>query len=446
MVKKIKNFLILLLLALFITSNSFADNHTVVELDSASSGGAKFVKIPKNAARDFLKEKGLKEGLNKRANGSHLFITIGQGSVTATANSQMIHDARFNAFREAIQNAKSEYVKFLGETIKTSVVVSVKENTMPETIAEDTINKAVGVDTNSFVKLKKLISLKLDTAMKKEGYDAEASDQKKQEIAEKIVRSKEINSFFSSTAQSMIGGFQAWTVFEEANPGDKAQFTVIGLWSPKLAKLAESIYFGNLDKVPRGAPNKSIEEQLPLDDPNKLLQSFGAQMYLNENGNRVIVGFGHAAPLFENRGDALSTACDMANDKANQQIVMFSKENIMYSKVLNEIDKSEDFEKEGQKLYRSMQGRDYSLLIEGQAEITNFVSESIGEYAIKDSRYGATDCVAIRMWSPEGVQASNKTKELLNKTTTGTSSSTNSSTGNTTGKTTTQGTTGSDDF
>ena len=59
MVKKIKNFLILLLLALFITSNSFADNHMVVELDSASSGGAKFVKIPKNAARDFLKEKGL---------------------------------------------------------------------------------------------------------------------------------------------------------------------------------------------------------------------------------------------------------------------------------------------------------------------------------------------------------------------------------------------------
>ena len=36
----------------------------------------------------------------------------------------------------------------------------------------------------------------------------------------------------------------------------------------------------------------------------------------------------------------------------------------------------------------------------------------------------------------------NKTKDLLNKTTTGTSSSTD----NTTGKATTQGTTGSDDF
>tara|TARA_B100002051_G_C16703495_1_gene622348 strand:- start:150 stop:1490 length:1341 start_codon:yes stop_codon:yes gene_type:complete len=446
MVKKIKYLSVVILLSIFFSTNSIADNHTAIELDSTSSGGAKFVKIPKTAAKEFLKEKGLKEGLNKRANGSHVFIAIGQGSVTATDNSQMIHDARFNAFREAMQKAKSEFVKSLGETIETSTIVSIKENTMPETIAEDAINNAVGVETNSFSKLKKLISLKLDSAMKKEGYDPEASDQKKKEIAEKVIRSKEVKSFFSSTAQSMIGGFQSWTVFEESNPGDKAQFTVIGLWSPKLAKLAESIYFGNLDKVPRGAPNKTIEEQLPLDDPNKLLQSFGAQMYLNENGNRIIVGFGHAAPLFENRGDALSTACDMANDKANQQIVMFSKENIMYSKVLNEIDKSEDFEREGQKLYRSMQGRDYSLLIEGQAEIKNFVSESIGDFAIKDDRYGATDCVAIRMWSPEGVQASNKTKELLEKTTTGTSSSGETSTGNETGKTTTQGTTGSDDF
>ena len=44
------------------------------------------------------------------------------------------------------------------------------------------------------------------------------------------------------------------------------------------------------------------------------------------------------------------------------------------------------------------------------------------------------------MWSPEGVIASRKTKELKTNTTLETSN------GNTTGKTTTQGTTGSDDF
>ena len=155
MVIKIKHLLIFLLFALFINGNSIADNHSVVELDPASSGGAKFVKIPKNAARDFLKEKGLKEGLNKRANGSHLFITIGQGSVTATANSQMIHDARFNAFREAIQNAKSEYVKFLGEkqtsyNMKNWTSVMIFNNAKCKALTPDYINNAPGLDLHQF--------------------------------------------------------------------------------------------------------------------------------------------------------------------------------------------------------------------------------------------------------------------------------------------------------
>ena len=439
MVKKIKYLRVFLLLALFINNNSIAEDNP--DLNPDSSDGAKFVSIPKNAAKKFIKDKGFREGLNKRADGSHLFITIGQGTVTTTANKQAIHDARYNAFRTAMQKAKAEYVKLVqGEIIKTSIEAISLQNTMPETIAEDAINKAVGVDTGSFQKLKKLISLKLDSAMREEGYDPAASDQKKKEIAEKVVLSDELKSFYTATSQSMIGGFQAWSVFEEADPGDRAQFTVIGLWSPKLNALADSIYSGNLENLPKGKAKKTIEEQLPLDDPNKLLQSFGAQMYVNKNGNRVIVGFGHAAPQFEDRKDALATACDQAGLKADQQIVMFSKENVMYSKLQNEISKHEDFERQGQKLQRSIQGKDYRNVIKGQAEIKNFISESLGEYGIKDPRYNATDCVAIRMWSPEGVMASQKTKELITNTDSGTS------TGNTTGKKSSQGTTGSDDF
>ena len=44
----------------------------------------------------------------------------------------------------------------------------------------------------------------------------------------------------------MIGGFQAYTVFEEAEAGDTEQLVVIGMWSEKLASLAQSIYYGNL--------------------------------------------------------------------------------------------------------------------------------------------------------------------------------------------------------
>ena len=201
--------------------------------------------------------------------------------------------------------------------------------------------------------------------MKKEGYDPSASDDKKKEVLKKVIRSKEIKSFYQSTAQQMIGGFQVWTVFEEAEAGDKEQLVVIGMWSEKLAALAQSIYYRDLNVAPKGAPKLPIREQLPLsgssDDDKKLLQSFGAQQFVDENGNRVIIGFGHAAPLVENNAASLSTACDMANDKAKQQIVMFSKENVMYSKILNEIDKIETFEQNGQMLKNDMQGREYRL-------------------------------------------------------------------------------------
>ena len=450
MVKKIRYLAVFLFLTLLMNSNLSADNHVAVEFDNKAAGGPQRVKLPKSAAKKFLREKGYKEGLNIRQSGGNFFISIGQGSVTASTNSQMIHDSRYNAFREAMQKAKAEYVKFLGQEIESSVSLSIEENTMPETIAEDAINNAVGVNTGSFEKLKKLISLKLDTAMKKEGYDPSASDDKKKEVLKKVIRSKEIKSFYQSTAQQMIGGFQAWTVFEEAEAGDTEQLVVIGMWSEKLAALAQSIYYGNLKDAPKGAPKNPIRDQLPLsgsaEDDKKLLQSFGALQKVNENGNRVIIGYGHASPLFENDGAALESACDMANDKANQQIVMFSKENIMYSKILNEISKVEDFEQNGQMLKNSMNGRDYRLKIEGQANIENFVSESIDEIALKDPRYGATDCVAIRMWSPEGVMASNKAKDLLKKTTSGTSSTSGTSTGNTTSKSSSQGDTASDDF
>ena len=101
MVKKIKYLSVFLLLVLFISKNSIAEDNP--DLNPDSSGGAKFVSIPKNAAKKFIKDKGFREGLNKRADGSHLFITIGQGTVTTTADNQAIHDARYNAFRTAMQ-------------------------------------------------------------------------------------------------------------------------------------------------------------------------------------------------------------------------------------------------------------------------------------------------------------------------------------------------------
>ena len=131
--------------------------------------------------------------------------------------------------------------------------------------------------------------------MKKEGYDPSASDDKKKEVLKKVIRSKEIKSFYQSTAQQMIGGFQVWTVFEEAEAGDTEQLVVIGMWSEKLAALAQSIYYRDLNVAPKGAPKLPIRDQLPLsgspDDDKKLLQSIAKKH--SEEGYEIIFKSGY---------------------------------------------------------------------------------------------------------------------------------------------------------
>ena len=157
--KKILPLIIFLLLGNLAFSETNIDDYVSEEFDKSKSKGAQFVKTPKNAAKDFIRSKGFKIGLNKKSDGSSFFLSVGQGSVSITNDVQSIHDARFNGFREAIQNAKAEMVKFLGESVVTSLSASVKENTMPEKIPEETIKKVVGPDSSEYEKLKKLIGL-----------------------------------------------------------------------------------------------------------------------------------------------------------------------------------------------------------------------------------------------------------------------------------------------
>ena len=101
---------------------------------------------------------------------------VGDGEISANRDNQMIHDARYAAFTEAFIEAKTEYVKSLGLEITRELSSKTYENLMPDTMAEDAIKTAVGTDTSSFDKLKKLISVKLDNALTEAGYNPEMSD------------------------------------------------------------------------------------------------------------------------------------------------------------------------------------------------------------------------------------------------------------------------------
>jgi hypothetical protein len=296
---------------LLVGANHLNAEETSKEFNSKPDSVFSFAPAPGSEAQKFLKNIGLKEGYNPPENnkGSTIYVAIGEGSATANNNSQTIHDARYNAYQRALLNAKAKYVQFLGAEIITSAENIIKENTMPEPeqIVEKAVKKSAG-DSSEFEKIKKLINLKLDEALKKEGYDKDSPKEKKQEVIKKVLASNEFKSTTKIASRAALAGFQTFTTFEQSNAGDKVFITVVGIWSDKLNQLANAIKAKDFNNIPAGTPKKPIKEQIP-DKPEVLIGTFGAKMYVNENGEREVVAFGHASPLKENRRDLLNNAC-----------------------------------------------------------------------------------------------------------------------------------------
>ena len=252
---KLIKFYLTLILCSLISVNSYAEDNP--DLNPASSGGATFVENVRSDVDKFLKSKGMKRGRNVKKDGTPFFVTVGDGEISANRDNKMIHDSRNTAFQEAFSEAKANYVKTLLELITAELSAKTYENNMPDTMAEDAIKTAVGTDSGSFDKLKKLISVKLDSALKEEGYNPEMADAEKEAIKKKILRSREITETITSSAQSMISGFQSYKIFEGAKEGQRGTITVVALWSPKLNQLAKAIKGGNTN-VPKGTPKNPI--------------------------------------------------------------------------------------------------------------------------------------------------------------------------------------------
>ena len=420
---KFIKFYLTIILCCLLSANTYAEENP--DLNPASAGGATFTPNVRSDVDKFLKSMGMKRGRNVKKNGSPYFVFVGDGEISAKSRDNlMIHDARSAAFNEAFIEAKTNYVKSLGLEITRELSSKNYTNNMPDTMAEDAIKTAVGTDTSSFDKLKKLISVKLDSALKEEGYNPEMADAEKEAIKKKVLRSREITNLFTASAQSMISGFQSFKIFEKPVGSERGSITVVALWSPKLNQLAQAIKSGSTN-VPKGTVQKPIEEQLKLDDPNSLLASFGTKMYVNENGNLVLVSYGQASPSIENDPGALSTACDIAESRAYENMVSYAREQVMYEEMRKEIDKAETFTKDGMQAYESTNAREVNNLINSKSSMTLKGQSLIGSYPITSPNYKSTSCVAVTQWSAEGVAAANQSRNEMNSTSSSSSSSSN---------------------
>ncbi|MDC1054637.1 hypothetical protein OAU87_03090 [Alphaproteobacteria bacterium] len=334
-----------LLFSFFITNLTYAvETNEEFAIEKPSVKIHKKSGQSKNMAQDFIrKTKKWKIGSNTRSedNGGDFFVSIGISNIAFDDNFNKFGDARQDAFDIAFLESKKQFIKFMGQQISTNIINERKQGSYaqpPEpgtSEMEDLMNEISSFEEGK--KLRTLINLKLDQALKEAGYEDPTTPEAAEE-AEKIVKTKEFSKSIEAAAEHRIAGFQTYKIFEISD-GNKGDISVIGLWSKKLNLLADALSTGG--DIPAGTPKKALMDQIP--SLEKLAFSFGARMTTDENGNPSIMSFGHASPLFDDP-DEWSSACNQAQLQAESFISIFANEIASYKENLNKSQNTKIFE------------------------------------------------------------------------------------------------------
>ena len=355
---------------------------------------------------------------------STVYVAIGTGYSSMPNSSQQIHSARQNAYSKAMLNAKAEFVRALGSQISVSMQNINSENTMPDVdptaIVDEAVKKTTGAitDMSEFEKIKKLINLKLNDQLKKNGYDENAEVEKKKEIIKKVLNSDVFESTMQQSAQAFLSGFQTWKTFEKGNPGDRNEITIVGIWSDKLAELASHIKNYNPQTFPlKEGKTKTLKEQLPLDNADVIRRTFGARMYYNERGEMSVVAFGHQAPQKEGDDRLFSNACKKARNQATAQLTLFVNESVYYNDNFVEKDAQGTQVVNGQEEEFAFLGQDWEETIKATGALKDAKFARIAQKKVPaDKTFGASDCIVVVSWSPDNERGA-KAVENANQST-----------------------------
>ena len=426
--KTINRLLLVILMSFF----TFGLNAEEPGLDVNQNDVAQFAPSPGDAARDWLDERCssgkrcLVEGYNdpEEEGQSTVYVAIGTGYSSMPNSSQQIHSARQNAYSKAMLNAKAEFVRALGSQISVSMQNINSENTMPDVdptaIVDEAVKKTTGAitDMSEFEKIKKLINLKLNDQLKKNGYDENAEVEKKKEIIKKVSNSYVFESTMQQSAQAFLSGFQTWKTFEKGNPGDRNEITIVGIWSDKLAELASHIKNYNPQTFPlKEGKTKTLKEQLPLDNADVIRRTFGARMYYNERGEMSVVAFGHQAPQKEGDDRLFSNACKKARNQATAQLTLFVNESVYYNDNFVEKDAQGTQVVNGQEEEFAFLGQDWEETIKATGALKDAKFARIAQKKVPaDKTFGASDCIVVVSWSPDNERGA-KAVENANQST-----------------------------
>jgi len=415
-------------------SEEFAKDKVSVKLHSAKSGESK------KLANLYIKDKGWRQGFNKREGGKgDFFVSIGTSSIESNDSEDNFGDARQDAYDVALLQAKKSFIKYLGQQLSTQIVSERKQGKYANPPKNKNEMEKLLDELDTFPegeKVRNLINLKLDKALKDAGHEDPTTPEAIEE-AQKIIKKKEFKKTIEAAAEHRLAGFQTKKIFEDSD-GKKGSITVVGIWSEKLNLLADALVTGG--DSPTGTPKQSLYDQIPGMDDGELLKwmfSYGASMTTNEDGLSSLISYGHASPLFDDV-DEWVDACDQAILQAESFIVVFASETATYKENLSKSRSTDIFEKESkvaEMKTNSKAVKDYYKQLQSSgSEYLSGISQLNSVELVYPS--GSLECVAAVGWSTDSSKSGQNMKKIQkeaekieNQTTETTESTSDSSSG-----------------
>ena len=358
---------------------------------------------------EFLQSKGWAEGENIKKNGQKFFIGVGTGAIQAPIDHPRYIQSRINAFDKAFLASKQDLVEYLATDIANTTLEAYKEGTFSENESQND-NNAGGQDS-VISKLSLLANAKLDKMLQKEGIDSTSDDKEKIDDAlAGILSTSEFRNFTQTAAHSLLSGVQVYKCFEGPGEGKGFQIAVISIYSDTLREMATAIYTGKKPKSK--APKKPIINQIPK-DKKVLLQTFGVQQKIDENGDLVIIAYAQGAPISES-SHSISKSYRKAKTAGLGYIRKFAGENYRTTNDAINAETTTEYEdetksyKDQSKFDEIIQSTSASLKISG--------IRTIKKWHQKHPLTGKTVTGVILAWSPKSAASAQSLRAKMNST------------------------------
>ncbi|WP_457105445.1 hypothetical protein [Methylobacterium sp. P5_C11] len=236
----------------------------------------------------------LQDGKNEKKNGYFVYVAHKQASVDEPPGSRNWLVGRNAAFTYAEISARQALAEAMRSTMRSSRTAAVRMFGGDE--APPSLRPVV--ERLSIVDKSRVLADKaLDAEIKK--FDPQwAGGTEAQRRAALATEQLRIDQSIERSAEMFASG--AFTVVQCEGPSqeDGGKYHVLTglIWTPKLAGIAETIWNSTLtlQKEAPQAPVRQQFEAIKAENPDWLAYTLGARVFTDENGERVVVGFGVA--------------------------------------------------------------------------------------------------------------------------------------------------------